>query len=172
MQRLVCCAVVACLAALVQAQTTPAPKPPAELKQLDYFVGKWNCEGVNKLTNAKGASEGQCAWFKGGFVLECPTHTTAPSEREDVWIFGFSTADKAYTAYHYGSTGASPGVHKGQRSGTTWTFVREGTFEGKPTKFQVVVNEVSASRYTTQSRRSVEGGPWTVTQEGSCTKAK
>ena len=125
---------------------------------------------VNKLTNVKWAQTRQCGWLKGGFVLECRGYATAPNEGEIGSIYGFSTVEKAYTAYSYTSTGAAPSVYKGQRAGTTWTYTREGTFEGKPAKYESATNEASASKFSIQVRRAVEGGSWTVTQEGSCTK--
>lgn len=172
MHRLTYCAALTCLAALVHAQTTPAPTPPPELKQLNYFVGKSSCEGIIKASNTKRVWTGQCRWLKGDFVLECRALYTAPSESEAVSVFAYNTEEKAYTAYSYGSTGANPSVYKGQRTGTTWTFVREGTVGGKPTKFQVVMTEDSAGKWSYQNRRAVEGGPWTVTQESSCTQGK
>jgi len=165
-------AALACLAALAHAQTTPAPKPPPELRQLDYFAGKWRCEGVTKRSSVKWASPMQCGWFNGGLVLECRSHANAPNEGEGVTIYGFNAVEKVYTQYSYGSTGADPSVLRGQRTGTTWTYTGEGTFQGKPAKYQYVVNEASASRFSYQARLVVEGGSWTVTQEGDCTKAK
>ena len=168
--RLVSCAVLACFSVLGYGQTAQAPKPSPELQRLDYFAGKMSCEGVTKSDNAKSAGTMQCAWFKGGFALECRAHFTVPTEGTGVYVYGYSTAEKAYTLYSYGSTGSWPGVRKGQRQGTTWTFDREGTYSGKPAKYQLVMTEDSPVKSGYQWRRSVEGGPWTVTSEGSCTK--
>jgi len=172
MHRLAYCAALACLAALAHAQTTPVPKPPPELKQLDYFAGKWNCDAITKPSNAKTVGTSQCVWFKGGFVLECQSHDTVPQESTGVLALGYSTTEKAYTAYSYGSTGSAPSVFKGQRQGTTWTWQGEGTYRLKPAKYQFTMTEDSPVKYSFQTRQSVEGGPWTVSGEGSCTKAK
>ncbi len=174
MRRLVYYAALACLAALVHAQTTPAPKPPPELKQLDYFAGKLSCEGVTRPDNAKTLSTSECVWFKGGLVLECRTHDIAPQESTGVLILGYSTPEKAYTAYSYGSMGSGRDVSKGQRQGTTWTWTWDGeeTSGKKPARFQMTITEDSSVKYHVQARRSVASGPWTVISEGTCTKAK
>ena len=114
----------------------------------------------------------QCAWFKGGFVLECRTHNTAPQETTAVLVLGYSIAEKAYTAYSYGSTGSMSAVSKGQRHGATWTFTWEEPYNGKPASGQLTLTEDSPMKWSSETRLSMEGGPWAVLSKGTCTRAK
>ena len=165
MRRLVYCAALAYLAALAHAQTTPAPKPPPELKQLDYFAGKWSCEGVNKLTNVKSCVYDAVRVVQGWFRPRMPRHTPPPRTNAKVSRFTASALWKRRTRRTAIAVPVpTSSVFKGQRTGTTWTYTREGTFEGKPAKYHSVTNEASASKFSTQVRRAVEGGPWTVIQ--------
>lgn len=159
-----------CLASSAIGQTAQRPNAPPELRQLDAWVGKWSCEANTISANIKYAATMQCAWFAGGFALECRSQYSQPQVSSDVMIWGYSGVDKAYTMYSYNTTSVYRSVAKGQWTGTTWTYSRDVVYQGKSAVMRLEGKQESAERFSFQWRRSVEGGPWSTTMEGSCKK--
>jgi len=57
--------------------------------------------------------------------------------------------------------------------GTALVFAfPDSKWEGKVARTRMTVTLVTPSAWTVKNERSVEGGPWTVTGQGKCDKAK
>ena len=133
--RLNFCAMLTCFAVLAHAQSAQPPKPSPELRFLGYWVGKWSCEGINKVNNTKTAGKSECEWFAGGVALVCQFHSTVPEDRS-VGVYGYNPVEKAYIHYSYSRQWLFPNVAKGQRTGATLTLTRDAYYQQKPAKFQ------------------------------------
>jgi hypothetical protein len=165
--------VMPCLA-VGQAQTPPPPKPGPEVQRLGYFVGTWNYEG-EFLLDPKGKYGGTYTfeWFPGGLsVVVKGEGTGVRGPMNELHIWGYDATTKAYTWYVVHRGGANPYVATWSLNGNAWTYERDATFEGKPTKRRYTVTEVSPTSFAYKVERSIDGGPWTQTTYLNATKVK
>jgi len=159
------CVLAFCGPALAQ---DPPPKPGPEHERMSAWLGKWTCE-----TKDEGGGTMTCDWFDGGFFLECPFDwkTVSGAELKVATIMGYSKVDNSYTWYRYWSNGWSD-YSKGWVRDAAWTWVFENERVTKGLRRRQVTCNFSEDGWTYKWERSVEGEPWTVTQEGKCTKGK
>jgi hypothetical protein len=168
-----CCRLLSMLLVLIPtlaaAQQTATPGP--EHRRLEYFVGSWNYE-------IKGTDSGTGTWTvekaAGGFFFRA-SETYRPNAGTSVDIgavMGYDPVRKVYTWYRYWSNGYSD-FARGWVSGDTLVFVLdEAKQEGKDAREQITMILAGPTHFTFKWERSVDGGPWTVTGEGTMTKVK
>ena len=167
-----CSAMLAFATALAQAGE--APKPGPEQKALGYFAGKWTSEGEMKPgpfgPGGKMTSTDACAWFAGGFQLECRgTGSGAMGSMTTLGIITYNPVEKAYTFYGIDSTGMAD-YSKGKKDGKTWTFASKSEMNGKAFHSRYTMVEGSPSSYTYKWDMSEDGTKWTTMMEGKSTK--
>ena len=154
------------IVAAAQQAATPGP----EHRRLEYFVGSWNYE-------IRGTESGAGTWTvekaPGGFFLASETYRPSAGASLDIGaVMGYDPVRQVYTWYRYWSNGYSD-FARGWVSGDTLVFVLdEAKQEGKDVREQITMILAEPGYFTFRWERSVEGGPWTVTSEGTMTKVK
>jgi Protein of unknown function (DUF1579) len=174
--RFVVLATVLGFVAAAAAQTPQPPKPGAEHKRIDYFVGKWNFSGEAKASpmGPAGKTSGteECSWFAGNFFLVCNSSMTGPlGAVKGQSIMSYDPAEKTYTFYAFNSIGIGFFV-RGQVAGKVWTWTFETNMEGKSMKGRFTVTEETPTSYAFKMEASIDGGPMSVVEEGKSTKGK
>lgn len=168
--------VFALFGGLLVAQAPPAPKPPAELQRLHYFVGEWKSEGTMKASpmgpGGKFTTADHNAML-GDFFLVLRSESTGPmGAMKGIAIMGYDAKEKVYTYNEFDTMGMHE-VSKGTISGATWTWLSpEQDMGGKKIKGRFVLKEVSATSYTYSYDTSTDGGEWTNIMEGKASKVK
>lgn len=168
-------AFVACvLATQAQAPAGP-PKPGPEHKRLGTFVGKWSGSGETKPgpwgPGGKMSWTESCEWFAGGFSVVCHSDMTGPmGDGKGLFILGYNTDEKEYVYFGINSAMGNPETSKGTVQGNTWSWTGEGTMGGKMVKSRFTIIEQSKDTFTFKGESSVDGGPWSVTEEGKSTR--
>ena len=164
---------VPCLA-FGQTQTAPPPKPGPEAQRLGYFVGTWKFEGEFMLDpKGKYAGTATWEWFPGEFsIVGRGDGTGVRGPFNELHIWSYSYPDKTYTSYSMGRSGADRTVRKWSVDGKVWTCEAESTLSAAPTRYRYTITEVSPTSYLYKVERSVEGGPWTQTNDRRATKVK
>ena len=153
------------------AAAQPSATPGPEHQPLEYFVGSWNYEIKGEFAGTGNFTVEQTA--AGFFFLFTETYQPEAGASVDIGsVMGYDPVRKVYTWYRYWSNGYSD-FARGWVSGDTFAFVfDEVKQETKDVRWQVTVIMVGPADYTFKWERSVEGGPWTVTGEGTATKVK
>jgi len=164
------------LATAALAQMEP-PKPTAEHKKLEVFVGSWTLEGESKPTSmGPGGTMTEyekCEWLEGNFFLLCRVDFKSASmgNGSGLSIMGYSTDDKAYTYREYNSYGESM-ESKGSVDGDTWMWSSDEKMGNTMSKGRFTMKMTSPSAYTFTFEMSPDGSKWTTVMEGKATKAK
>lgn len=174
------CAAVALLSLLfavsasAQAQPQP-PKPGAELKPYDMFVGEWKYESVAKETPlgpaGKSAGTQTVRWILNGFVLEFKWHEKGPLG--DVGAVEFDWYDAATKSYPYQGFMDNGDIYTatGTVSGKVWSNSGTQTHNGIQYKFRgrvtIAADGLSA---TWKNEMSPDGKKWIPWTEGRLTK--
>jgi hypothetical protein len=149
------------------AQETPKLGPEHELHGF--------LEGENSCTFNDGTAkfESKCEWVSNGLFMTCTGHykPSSGSTVEFHTVQGYDRHEKVHTMYRFRSTGQidhARGWFKDNK--LKWVFSDE-LVDGKWQRRQLAVELNSTKNFWTfKWERSVEGGPWQVTQEGKCTK--
>ena len=139
---------------------TLAQERSPELQRLDWFVGNWTFNEVE--------GESECERL-GDYIVHCNSAwTTADGNPvEAVFLMRYDAEAEVYRGYRFYSGGYAD-VALGWVEDDTWTFVYEGP-AGARFKFTGVA---SGDTWTFVWHRSVQGGPWEQTSEGSMTKVR
>jgi hypothetical protein len=154
---------IPCLAA---AQAPPPPVGP-EVQRLAYWVGTWNYK------SATASSTITYQWFTGGFSLIGREEGTGSAGKYAyLRVLTYDPAEKMYT--HYLVTSGGPGgiLAQGTVTGNTFNWEWKGLVNGKPAAYRGTMVEVSPTSAAWKVERSIDGGPWSVTTEGTSTKVK
>jgi len=144
-------------------QTSPPPKPGAEVLRLGSFIGTWKTETETVTWE----------WFTGGFSLIGHVENSGPEGKSsELRIITYDPDAKDYTQYRVTST--APGGTLGHMTvkGNTWLTQWDGEEDGKPAKYRFSIVEVTPASATAKLEVSVAGGPWTVTFETKSVKIK
>jgi len=155
-----------------------APKPGPEHKKLEYYVGKWSSESEVKanpmMPSGKYSSKDDCAWFQGGFALQCRSEGAGPmGPMKSAYFLGYSNEDKVYTYYGVDNTGMVPTtVSKGTVQGDTWVYTDESKMGGKLVKSRYTIKQLSPSAYSFKWETLGNAGAWSTVLEGKSTKAQ
>ncbi|MBI4475614.1 MAG: DUF1579 family protein [Acidobacteria bacterium] len=170
--------IMAAAAATAAAQPPAAPKPGAEHKRLDYFVGKWTTTGDMKPSpfgpGGKVTMNDSCEWFQGGFAVVCNSQGTGPmGPTKGLGIMSYSPDLKAYTYYGVDNTGMiMTTVPRGHVQGDTWTFDDESMMGGQKIKSRYVLKITSPMSYSFRWEMAGPDGKWMPVMEGTSTKGK
>ena len=174
---LVAVSLTACVLVSLVAQTTPAaPKPGAEHKRMDYFLGTWNRESQVKASvfgpAGKNTGKETVEALPGGFfiVFRWDAQTTM-GPNKGTGVMGYNQVTKAYTFNGYDSAGWH-GIGKGALQGKTWTWSTEDYFGDKLIKGRYTATETSPGAYTFKYEMQGDNGAWTKIDEGKATKIK
>lgn len=145
-----------------------APKPAAELKKLEIWLGEWDDEGTTPDSPLGPASK-----FKGhtsvrmslgGFFVEA---RSSMDQFEEFGLTGWDTAKGRYVVYYFNSAGVSPlGIKEGEGMNLTvegrklhWRWVMP--VDGR--KYQVRQTQTfseDGKHVTTESQYSEDGSNW------------
>lgn len=137
---------------------------------LDYFEGSWNYE-ITGQSPASGVWTVEDGVAGAKHINE--SFRPAGGEPEEIAaIMGFEAVRGEYVWVRFWSNGSADQA-RGSAEGEqlTWVF-DEVTENGRPTRWRSVTTRVSADHFTFSWERSVEGGPWEVTEEGVARKAR
>jgi ketosteroid isomerase-like protein len=147
----------------------------AELKQLDWFAGRWSTEAEAKTASpfvpaGKSTFAMNCRWFPGGAHLICASEGTTPDgPYHEVTIYTYDAEAKAYRGFDTDNTGlAAPfGMVYGKG---TWTFTYSLKAGGKPITMRMTLFDLSNDGCSFKQEVSTAGGPFTVVGEGKAKK--
>jgi hypothetical protein len=163
--------------ALVAQPPAAAPQPGPEVKQLEYFAGRWTSTGDFKPgpmgPGGKMTATSSCEWFTGGFYLVCRAEGTMPTgPNKSLAIMGYNPERKHYTYYAIDNSGMPPEPVRGTLTGDTWVWEGEGTMGGQPIKGRYTIKTVSPDEYSWTWEMQMGNGPWTMVAEGRDKKVK
>ena len=152
-----------------------APKPTAEHKALEWWLGSWAGEGEMKPGPF---GEGgpmkwteECSWFAdSGFHIVCKSKGDGPmGPMKGLGIIGYNPEKKVYTHYGIDSSGWT-GHAEGTLSGDAWTFQSEETMEGKTFHTRYTMTKKSDTVMTFSWDMSEDGKNWMTLMDGKTTK--
>jgi len=153
---------------------TEIPKPPPELKRLDYFAGTWAAEGEIKPgpmgSGGKFTGTNQVQWMDGGFFLV--THSEfngIMGKGTETSYMGYDSNDKFYTYDSFNSLGEADHA-KGNVDGDTWTWQSETRIGSQTVKGRLTIKVLSATTYNFMFELSPDGATWNTVLEGKDTK--
>src|SRR5256885_4624228 len=156
------------------APQTETPKPPPELRKLDYFAGTWTSEGdvkpgpMGPVGKFKGTNHVQ--WMDGAFFLV--THSEfmgAMGKGTETAYMGYDGSDKMYTYDSFNSLGEADHA-KGNLEGDTWTWWSATRMGAETIKARLTIKVLSAMAYNFKFEMSPDGGAWATLLEGKTTK--
>ena len=143
----------------------------AEVKQLDWFAGKWTLEGEAKTASVfgpagKASFAMDCRWFMGGASLFCAVDGMTPAgPYHDLMIHVYDAEAKTYRGFDSDNTGMSnPFTLAFGKEG--WTYSYEFKMNGKPVKMRMRLTDVTKDTCSYIQEVSTAGGPFTVISEG------
>ena len=115
-------------------ETTKAPPaqrdaPPAELKELNVFLGSWKADGEampGTPTPGRMRTADTYEWYPGGFFLiargELRLDEDAPDKH--LWIFGYDPVTGSYPIHTFDGRG-NYRLYQARVEGRTWTYTGE-----------------------------------------------
>lgn len=167
----------ACAMAVEAQAPAGPPKPSPENKRLGVFVGKWSGSGEMKPgpwgPGGKTSWTETCEWFAGGFSVVCHADSKGPmGDSKGLFILGYNADDKEYVYFGIESAMGTPETSRGTVRGSTWSWAGEAKMGGKMVKSKFTIIEESKNTFTFKGESSVDGGPWSVTEEGRSTRAE
>lgn len=143
----------------------------AELKQLDWFAGKWTLEGEAKAASMFGPAGKtsltmDCRWFMGGGSLACTVDGMTPAgPYHDLMIHTYDADAKTYRGFDNDNTGmSSPFTLSFDKEG--WTYTYDLKMNGKPAKLRMKLTDVTKDTCSYKQELSVGGAPFTLLAEG------
>lgn len=153
----------------------PPPKPPSELKKLDYFVGTWISRGnVQPGTAGPGGKmymKESYSWMAGRFflVIRSRFKIGASARWSGAAYMGYDAARKLYTYDEFNSMGEAQ-HSTGTVESDAWSWSGEQYIGGNVTKTRFTVKPLSAVCYSFRFETSPDGINWTTLGEGKATK--
>ncbi len=143
----------------------------AELKQLDWFAGKWTMEGETTGSPMFGPAGKisltmDCRWFMGGGNLVCAVDGTTPGgPYHDLMIHTYDAEAKTYRGFDSDNMGtSSPFMLSFGKEG--WVYTYDLKVNGKPVKMRQTVTDLTKDTCSFKQETSTGGGPFTVIGEG------
>lgn len=128
--------------------------------------GPWGPGGKTSWTEI-------CEWFAGGFSVVCHADSKGPlGDGKGLFILSYDAEEKEYVYFGIESAMGTPETSKGTVHGNTWSWAGEGNMGGKTVKSRFTIIEQSKHALTFQGESSVDGGPWSVTEQGKSTRVE
>lgn len=144
---------------------------PPELKQLDWFAGRWMWEAEAKTASpfgpaGKSSMAMDCRWFAGGGNLFCAVDGTTPAGAyHDLMIFTYDADAKAFKGYDADNMGmASPFALAFKKD--TWTFDYDLKMAGKPAKLRLTLFDLAKDGCSFKQELATGGGALGMIAEG------
>ncbi len=161
----------------VSAWAQMAPKPGAEVKKLDYFIGTWSTEGTVAQgpwgAGGKFSSTDTSEWMAGNFFVSGHSDFKMPpevgGEGKEVSIMGYDSDQNVYTYDGYNSQGRHE-TSKGSVTGDTWTFTSSANYGGQEIKQKMTMKILTPTSYSMKFEISIDGTTWMTFMEGKATK--
>jgi Protein of unknown function (DUF1579) len=159
---------------VVVAQAPPMPKPGAEQKKLEYFVGNWKTTGEVKPgpmgPGGKFTGTTKAEMMEGGFFLVMNSELSLPGfgNGKGLAIMGYSSETKQYTYHEVNSWGEQEDA-TGTVDGDTWTWNDEHKMGDVVTKGRYTMKVTSPTSYDFKYEVST-GGEYATAMEGKSTK--
>ena len=157
----------------VSAQMT-APKPGAEQKALERFVGTWKLEGTMEASpmgpGGKFSGTERCRMYEGGWHLVCDT--TGKGPMGDMAGHFIMTYDRSAKEYRYFAinTMADAEIATGTLSGNTWTFTSTMDMGGQKIHSRFLLTEDTPTRHSLKWDMSMDGKNYKTMMSGTATK--
>jgi hypothetical protein len=154
-----------------------APKPGAELKKLDYFVGTWTTDATIAEgpwgAGGKFTSTGTSEWMTGNFFVVDHADFKLPpevgGEGKETLILGYNADQNVYTRDGFNSQGRRENW-TGTLVGDTWTWTGSQVYAGQDVKQRLTVKALSPTSYSLKFDVSLDGTNWMPFMEGKSTK--
>lgn len=154
-----------------------APKPGAEVKKLDYFIGTWTTEGMVAQgpwgAGGKFSSTETSEWMPGDFFVVGHNDFKMPpeigGEGKATSFMGYDTDENVYTFSEFNSQGRRE-LSKGTVTGDTWTWNSTQTYGGQEIKQKLTVKILTPASYSMKFEISIDGTNWMTFMEGKGTK--
>lgn len=170
-----------CVASSLRAEDKPMapPKPAAEMAQLSYMVGTWNCSGKTFASpfGPEHATEGvaRAQMALGGFRLvihydEAKT-AVSPTPYHVLQVMGWDAAQKVFDSSCYDSMGGSCAQTSPGWKDNALTFEGTSLMGGQKTGARDTFTKVSATEMKHRGEMQGPGGAWTALDEETCTRA-
>jgi hypothetical protein len=163
------------LAAMLSAQNPPPmPTPAPELKNLNYFVGKWKLEGDMKPgpmgPGGKWTGTEQNEWMEGSFfVVSHSEFKGNMGNGKGIAFMGYDSDKKVYTYHEFNSMGESV-ASEGTLEGDTWTWNSQERMGGATLNTRFIIKQVSPTSFTVKFDMGPAGGEMANVMEGKATK--
>jgi Protein of unknown function (DUF1579) len=163
------------LATVAMAQTE-SPKPGAELKKLDLFVGTWTLDGNIKpgMMGPGGliTQNEKCKWMDRGFYVVCNSeYKSSMGKGVILSVTGYNNEDKAYTYREFDGSGAFADATASLDS-DLWTWLGIYKTGGITLKSRFTMKITSAASYDFLFEVSQDGTKWMTFMDGKAAKAK
>lgn len=137
--------------------------PPAEVNNLDSWVGEWSYK-----IGETGYGTFVCEWLGDFFIRYDESYTNQEGVTTEILgVYGYDVEEGVYTLVRYWGNGYTD-HYKGMLEGNVWTFTGD-EIDGVVTRITITDNEDEKSF---RWERSVEGGPWEMTSEGTTQRVK
>jgi len=154
-----------------------APKPGAEVKKLDYFVGSWTVEATIAQgpwgAGGKFSSTDTNEWMPGSFFVEGHADFKMPPELggdgKATSFMGYDTDQNVYTYNEFNSQGRRENS-KGTVSGDTWIWTSTQNYDGQEIKQKMTMKVLTPASYSLKFEISMDGTNWMTFMEGKATK--
>jgi hypothetical protein len=152
-----------------------APKPPAEVERLGYFLGPWSSEGEVKPgpMGAGGPTTGRdmCGWMPGGFFLGCVMQSKGPMGMMQIQaVMGYDAEKKVYRWWSFDNLGQAE-TATGTLKDDVWTWSGESKIGGKVVKTRYTISDTQPEGYAFRSESSADGKKWATLMTGKVTKS-
>jgi Protein of unknown function (DUF1579) len=151
-----------------------APKPPAEVEALGYFLGPWTSEGEIKPgpMGPGGPMQGRdiCRFMPGRFFVGCMMESKSPMGLMQVQgIMGYDAEKKVYRWWSFDNLGRAETATGTLKNGT-WTWSGDSKMGEKVYKTRYTISDTRPDGYSFDFASSTDGKSWTPVMTGKVTK--
>lgn len=161
--------------AFAQSASPPVPASPAQPsaphERMSFFEGTWSMQSAPYIKDQpagtqSGNHEETCAWMPGGRRhMVCRSWRERKGVRsEAMYILSYRAEEDIYIAHHAFAGGANLTYH-GRFDGERWMMDMVSAPNLSPNqRFRTIITRVpDGVRYVEE--RSIDGGPWEVTED-------
>lgn len=170
-------AVLVCLLLLtgaLAAQNPPMPTPAPELKNLNYFAGKWKLEGDMKPgpmgPGGKWTGSEENGWMEGNFFMVSHSEFAGVmGTGKGMAFMGYDSDKKVYTYHEFNSMGEAV-ASEGALDGDTWTWNSEEKMGNMVMKTRFVIKQISPKEFTLKFDMGPSADQLATVMEGKAVK--
>ena len=156
---------------LVASTVLAADKPDANLRNLDYFAGKWNCTGTDLSSGKPMATAGTAygRWDYDNRWLVVDLNQSKPMAMKAAAFLGYDSGPKQYVVGYLDSTGGYGTSGSKGWMGDTITYDGEAHMMGMAMKGRDWFQKMGANKFK-HVFEVEEKGAWKKMLEETCTK--